>query len=269
MGSVLLAVVVVVGASMSAYADLRIVWTGEIYESELLLKRNRMAVWPTENAEGEEQEFIFIDCSARELIFARNGRYWQGSVEEFSAEVHRMFGEIAVPEFDEDMPEELKQLMSALFAQRGSPDEVDVRVVRQGDETVNGFAAASYRVETGMNGVWKVFEHLWMSRDVHRQVQAEVGSCALIWFEVYGDLMSAIPFFPKDAAAVFRNAEYRALYEQGFPVKSVVNMEVFGSVMELESHVMEVSRDPLPDELFTVPAGYERVFELADVFGDA
>ena len=92
MGSVLLAVVVVVGASMSAYADLRIVWTGEIYESELLLKRNRMAVWPTENAGRGRAGVHLYRLQRGELIFARNGRYWQGSVEEFSAEVHRMFG---------------------------------------------------------------------------------------------------------------------------------------------------------------------------------
>lgn len=267
-GSVLLAVVVVMGASVSTYADLRIVWGGELNESEVLLKRGRMAVLPTENVDPEEADYIYIDCDGQELTFARAGRYWQGTVAEFSAELDDMFGDLMSQAFDEDMPEELKQMLAQMFGGTGSAADVDVRVIRQGEESVQGFTAAAYRVETGTDGVWKVFEELWMSSDLQRQVRAEVGSCSRIWFEVYGSLMASLPFFPKDAAAVFQSRDYLGLYEDGFPVRSILNLEVFGSIVELESYVVEVSRDALPDHLFTVPAGYVRVDDLGDVFGD-
>lgn len=68
--------------------------------------------------------------------------------------------------------------------------------------------------------------------------------------------------------AVLASPDYQALMKLGYPVRSKESVPgLFGQSMEFLSEVVEISREPISDDAFTVPSGYQRVDSVFEVFG--
>lgn len=55
--------------------------------------------------------------------------------------------------------------------------------------------------------------------------------------------------------------------ERALPVRCITQFVIFGMTLEVETYMSEVSKEPIPEDLFVVPAGYTRVDDLATVLG--
>ncbi len=187
-----------------------------------------------------------------------DGRYWQGSIEEFQAAVHAWFDDVL-----SQIPPE-----AAAFLGAGGTGAAGVRLTRVGTDTVAGYEATQYLVEYNDGGGWQTYENVWVSADLMREIQREAGRCVTDMLEFQKSLEAALSFFTGSAAAaVFSSPDYAALMASAFPVRTVSQFAVFGMTFESDLVVTEVSNDRIPDELFTVPVGYTRVDDLASVLG--
>lgn len=256
------------GATGVGLADLRIVDESEGVRTETLFKNNRIAVT---NPAGFNT-MLYCDVQEIVLMSPLDQRYWQGSVSEVQAAVEAMFspeGMGALFGLDDDVAGDVDfgQLFGALFGAGGqdSAEPLQVRVSRVGEDTIAGYAAEHYVVETGRGGEWDVFEEVWISPALFAEVNREVGACMSMMMEVQSELLSGFGIGVDDLDAVLTSEEYLALTERGYPVRSKESTSFFGMTFEIVSEVVEVSRDPIPDSAFAVPAGYERVENLMDL----
>lgn len=247
------------GVTSPGLADLRIVTVTEGERTELLFKENRIGM-PAMDAGS-----MFLQCDTGELTMlspAAGGRYWQGHISEFQSLFDNLFGDLTG---DQGMPD-LSGAFGALFGSAAPAAEVGVRVTKVGDETVAGYAAEHYRVETGSGNQWRVYEEIWVSRDLMRLVEAEVGTCVAMMTELTGALSEIAPFGLGEIEAVINSSEYQALTANAMPVRSITSMNMFGMTFDVASEVVEVSTETIPDAAFSVPAGYRRVNSPIEIF---
>ncbi|MBO8140753.1 MAG: hypothetical protein H0Z37_01060 [Firmicutes bacterium] len=202
-------------------------------------------------------------CANDRLAFvnsASGGIYWEGTLNELneglSQRIEQVFEEAGVGEAD------WMALMGLGLAQ-----EVDVRVTRGEQVEVNGYETTYYLVEyRSGDGPWKTVEETWMSRELLEVVKEEVGDCYRQSYEIIGEIGNLMGLGMVEAAAVMTHPNYLDLYNQGVAVRSRSRLELLGIVTEVEMQIVEVTRDPLPDELFQIPEGYRRVDNPLAVF---
>lgn len=266
MAAAALAAWLCIGAAASA--DLRVVLEDdEGYTTEYLMKNNLMAILHGDGG------FHLIDCNAGlfMIVDPASETYWRGTPDELARQLEVDVDE-AMSAIEEEIPEELAGLFGALFGGGGgAPDAV--RAIRLDSEPVAGYDAERYLVEYRQDGKWRRFEELWVSPALLREVQSEVGACMnAVAYDAMNALMSVFSsgagFGGLDALAyVSASPEYRAVQEKGFPVRTQTVVEIFGFSVEVTTELTEVSREPLDDEMFTVPAGYllvDDVWEMPD-----
>lgn len=248
------------GVTGSGFADIRIVSESEEGRTETLFKQNRIAAPAADGA----NMLLFCDTGEITLISSTDvRRYWRGTVDEMKAEFDGFLGEATGGQ--DGMPD-LGSLLGGLF---GAPaaGEIQVRVSKVGDETIAGYAAEHYRVETGSNNEWQTYEETWIAADLMKEVTAEVGACVDIMLEIVGQMPALATFGMDELEAVLTSPDYQALMAKGFPVRSQQTMRIFGMSVETFSEVVAVSRDAISEDAFTVPVGYQRVNSLFEMFG--
>lgn len=256
----LMSLLFVVGVSATGFADLRIVTEYDDELSELLVKNGRIV------SRSDPQEWFMIDCVRDEITYVRGHRYWQGPTSEFAAPLEAQFEEIFQAAEDVDAAEEAAPIRGLFGDLLGSqkPETVQVRVTELGEETVAGYPAIQYRVETGDGSQWKTHEIISISSRLLWELEAEIGDCTRRLSDFSNQLQALIPL--GDSAAVHSDPTYLALFSQGYPVRSVMTITVFGFQVEMETVLVEVSRDPLDDSAFEVPSTYRRSENLSEFF---
>lgn len=255
------ACVVWLGVTSPGWADVRIVSESEGERTELLLRGNRIAA----PAMGVGR--FLLNCETGELTIVSSeggGRYWSGTADEFQRVFDQMFSGFTGGM--QGMPD-MGGALGGLFGGPQRTDEVRVRVTKVGEETIAGFRSEHYRVETGSGGQWKVYEEIWVSSDLLQLVKSEVGGCIDLMHDFTSGLSTMGPAGMGDTEAVMASPDYQALSEHGFPVKNHVTTSVFGTTINTVSEVVEVSRDPISEDAFTVPSGYRRVSSPLELFG--
>lgn len=247
------------GVSPVSFADVRIVMDSEGELDELLVKAGRV------RSELGNEQWMLIDCASDQLTIVGSGRYWQGSLSDFTAATVALAQE-ALSEVSADV--DVMGLLGQLFGGSAEPDSLEVRVTRLGTETIAGYAATEYHIETGSGANWKTYENVWVSTALLELLQGEVGQCVHLLIDFQESMMEVLPFLPDNLRAVMEDEAYRALQMEGYPVRTITQVEFFGMNIETVSEVVEVSRDPIPEDHFTVPAGYARVDNPMEIVMD-
>lgn len=255
------------GASGTGFADLRIVTEAEGERTETFFKGNRIASPMLDGS-----NFVFYcDVGQIAVISPRSSaQYWQGTFDDLRADIEALWDfDLGDDEGADDggMPD-LGALLGGLFGGGGDKEETQVRVTKKGSATVAGYAADHYVVETGSKNKWRVFEERWISADLLRELTAEVGTCIDYVLELEGALEGLSPFGLGDLEAVLASPDYQALMTKGFPVRSVQTLRIFGMETKLSDEVVEVSRERISEDVFTIPPGYKRVDSALQLFGD-
>lgn len=252
LGSALIALLLILGLNATTFADLRIVHQTEDEQTEVLVKNHRIR-WHL-----SLEDWVMIDCTQDQVTLVAPPRYWTGPTSELKEMLAEMQAIIA-----KDIASALEAgMIPGLPPAPARSEPPPVRVTRVGDDHVAGYRATEYRVETGGGSQWTTFERIWVSRDLLREVEDEVGRCIRVMIELSQQLAVLVPL--GDASAVYSDSSYQALFDQGFPVRSITTLSLFGTEWEIQSELVEVSRTGLDEALFTVPATYERSDSLAD-----
>lgn len=271
------------GATGVGLADLRIVETSEGGRTETLFKRNRV----TTNMDDDHRIILF--CERKELLIissSQGGRYWHGSFDTYEAELQNLFSVSAefFSSFDleafkelEDMEgieeidgfEDLTAILGELFSPNKSrqSEEISVSITKIGEETVAGYPAEHYVIVTGMGDQQRVFEELWVSETLLDEVKAEAAGCEEFMADVSDEFVGPMGDFGMgELAAVLNSPEYQALLERGYVVRRKEFFTgLFGDDYETLTEVVEVSNALIAEDIFEVPAGYQRVDSLIDV----
>lgn len=264
------------GVTGLGFADLRIVHETEGVRSETLFKGDRIAVL---NPDGFDTLFY---CDVQEIVMVSpygGGRYWQGSLDELLETFEAMFspegfgGLAGMFDDAEDMDDdelaalgELGDLFGALFGGGGDKSEpLQVRITKSGEDTVAGYAAEHYVVETGRGGTWDLYEEVWISPALMADLNREVGRCVSVMMDVQSSLVGTVSTGLDDLDAVMNSEEYLGLMERGYPVRTKEVTSFFGMTFETLAEVVEVSKESIPAGKFSVPAGYTRVGSPVEV----
>lgn len=255
LGGALVALLLIAGVSVTSFADLRIITESDDERFEMLVKDGRIM------SRGDLSAWLILDCALEEVTYVYFSHYWQGPIAEFAAALDAEFAKLV--QGDADVAE-VPEFLGALFSSSTS-GTTQVRVTPLGEETVAGYGATQYRVETGDGSQWKTHELVSISSDLLREIEAEIGDCTFVMMDLSQQLASLVPL---GDTAVYSDPAYRALFGQGYPVRSITKMTMFGIDFEVESAVVEVSRDPLHDSEFAVPATSRRVDNLSTFFRD-
>lgn len=262
-------------ATWTGYADLRIVEHTDGERMETLYKGNRIA------AQLDVGLSTVFMCETGEFIMmssSRGGRYWQGDIAAYQEELNELYQESAdllsgLGDFSDfgdfgDLGD-----MGALFGElfgggNQAAEEIHVKVTKVGEDTVAGYAAEHYIVETGSGNDWRVYEEIWVSTALFDEIAAEVGACVDFMLEISEELSAATGGFAMDEIdAVLASPEYQALMERGYPVRVKQSIRgLFGQTTQSLNEVIEVNRDPILEDAFVVPSGYRRVDHFFEVF---
>lgn len=250
------------GLTAVGFADLKIVTETDGAPSETLYKSNRIAA-----PMGDGSNMILY-CDVGEVAIVSSPdvqRYWRGTFGEIRTAFEQLFSEAMAGADDEDMPD-LGALFGALFG-GGDDEEILVRISPDGGDTVAGYRADRYVVETGRDGDWRVHEEVWISSDLLREVTGEVGACVEIMFDLQAELLGGVSIGMDELEAVLASSDYQALMQRGFPVRNKQTLRMFGMAVETLTEVVDVSRDKLGEDAFTVPSGYTRVSSPLELLG--
>lgn len=253
--AVLVACLVLFGVADVGWADLRIVEKSEDGQTETLYSNNKIVVPMPDGSK------TMLFCDIGELVMvspSRTGRYWQGSFDDFRTSIEQLF---ATDDEEEDVGlGDLGALFGALFGgEEDDEGETAVRITQAGKATILGYEADHYVVETGSDGNWRVYEELWMSPVLFDELAAEAPKCIDMILEVQGELMPGFATGFTDLDEVIQSAEYQELWTRGFPVRRKDIMSFFGMSFETVREVVEVSRDTIAEDVFSIPSGYTRV----------
>lgn len=259
--AVLSAAVLWAGLSAPGLADLRIVTDEGGMRHELLLKRGQLAT-----SRGGDFRFV-VDCDAGVVTVISSPEkktYWRGSGDELARQVGDiMRGALeSAPQTGDAPGFDLSTILGT------GPRSVEVRVNRMGTDTVAGYDAVHYQVQyREEGGDWRTHEDVWVSSGLLRDVEAEVGGCLNQLLSLSDVMESLTPAAMGAAGAVMADPAYKALSHEGYRVRSRSQMQVFGVEINVNSEVVEVSRQPVPADAFTVPAGYRQVDNVVDLMG--
>lgn len=212
---------------------------------------------------------------------SRSGRYWQGNIATYQDELEQEFNDLlqATSDVFADFGDfgafgdlgdlgDVGALLGELFGGGSPDDEIRVRVTKAGEDTVAGYSAERYTVETSRGDDWRVFEEIWISSDLLKEVAAEASACVDIMSDVSSEISSAIDAFGIDEMeAVLASPDYQALLKRGYPVRIKQTMRgLFGETVESISEVVDVIKGPISEDAFIVPSGYRRVDSFFEVF---
>lgn len=237
--------------SATAFADLRIravdVFWGEEAVTDLYLTRSAIRIAP---AAGISEILL---CATDEMILlspADGGVYWRGSRTELAETFAAWFAEMF-----QSMPPELVEFMGG-----SAPASVDVRITRQGEDVIAGYDAVHYLIEYDDGTGWREAENVWISERLMREIEAEAGDCVMRFMELQWSLENTLTALGTDAVlAAATHSDYRALLAQGFPMRNVVDVDMFDVPVTMETMVQEVSKESIPADVFAVPDHYRRV----------
>lgn len=251
--------------SVPALADLRIRTADvdnimdETSHTELLVKQSRIRMLLPD---GSGQIFDCPTGLVTMISSPEDGVYWQGTMADMAEMLADMFGSVM---------EELPPGLEFLFGDTGGTGEVNVRVTTIGSDTIAGYDATHYLVEYDEGNGWKTYQNVWVSRQLMQELLAEAGPCihdVYDWQRTLSELTGFFDLFGLGAvAAVASHPDYMALMQDAYLVRSVQPFAIFGIEFEVESAVVEVSKEPLSEDLFTVPAGYTPVEDASALFG--
>lgn len=264
------------GSTWPGFADIRIVEQFEGGRTETLFKGNRMA---SQIDVGTKTIFLCESGQMTVMSTDQGGRYWQGNITAYKEELTELLsassdlidglGDL------EDMGDfgdfgEIGAFFEELFGGGKEAAQIQVRVTEAGVDNIAGYAAEHYIVETNSGNEWKVYEEIWISRDLFKEIAAEAPACPDLMVELMSDFSSGIGSFGlAEMDAVLASPDYRALMERGYPVRSKQSIPgLFGETMELLNEVVEVTKDTIAEDAFTVPAGHRQVgsfFEVIDM----
>lgn len=254
------------GVTAVALADLRITTESETVipgmptlpgmdfgdgdEQQIFMKNNRIVLLD------EEGTRFVVDCAAGEfaMVADSHNAYWQGTVAAFVDELGAAFDMMGgAGDGEANWAEEM-------FGSGRDAYAVGVRTVRVGEEKVAGYDAVHYRVEYEQDGEWHLFDNVWLSPSLLRQVEIEVGSCLNTVFVEMQQLLVAMAIGEgNEMWSVMTSPEYMALAAEGYPVRNEQVIETFGMRVETTTEVVDVSADTLAEELFAIPDHYERI----------
>src|SRR5690625_2061995 len=166
------------GATWTGFADLRIVEQLDGERTETLFKGNRMAS-PMEDG---TKTVLFCETGELTMISSSQlGRYWQGNITTFQEELDDLLGASA-DAFGE--MGDLGALFGELFGGGSQVEETLVKVTKVGEETIAGYAAEHYIVETGNGNNWRVYEEIWIASDLLKEISAEGAACVDLMFDL-------------------------------------------------------------------------------------
>lgn len=255
---VMVVALLVAGLSSVGFADLRIVVDNDSDTEEIFFKNGWLR-----STTGDGQ-WMIIDCSSSELTVVDAGRYWQGSITDFTGATTAATEELFTGEGADMMA-----LLGQLFGGSGDSEPVGVRLTRVGTDTIAGFEATEYHVETGTGSQWQTYENIWMSTSLMELINREVGQCFHLMLDFEQTMIDVFSFMPDDMMAVVKSEEYRRLYVDAYPMRTTTKAEFFGMTFEMVSEVVEVNVSPLSEDLFRVPAGYKRMDNPMEMLFDS
>lgn len=251
---IVLTLVAIVGlTSGTAFADIHIVLEsttsiggrpsfGDDEDGQEIFMGNGRVLIPS--AEGEQ--FLFLcDIGEFAMLTRDRGHYWQGTVDAFLAEVQDIFDMVWDEPFD---------WVDEMYGTGRDEYAFPIRTVPVGTERVDGYDTVHYRVEFEKNGAWQLYEELWLAPDLLKEIEAEVGPCFNHLVQEGQTVMVGLAIGEaNDMWYIMTSPEYRALFEEGFPVRSASVVEQFGTRIETTTTVGEVGREALPEDMFVIP----------------
>lgn len=237
--------------------------TGE----QTLVSRGRLKFVPKETAEPT----LVLDLARARMWIADPTRrtFWEGTVDEYCTGVRAMMGGgIAGVEqqMKEQMagmsPAEREQMQKMLDAMKGggrpsggAPRKVTVERGAR-DEPVAGLSARRYRVLAD----GKLYEELWLTTDPAFVRELDLARTPETFGRMRACLVGASAHGAGDS--VEESAEYRALFQQGWLLRSVNH----GAGGAGGRSTVKVEARDIPDAQFAPPPGFRRA-PLAEVFG--
>lgn len=207
---------------------------------------------------------MMVNCATEQVTILDERQYWEGSVAELSAALEEAIKEALEPV---QATPGLPSFLGGLFGSSAKPAAIEVRVTQVGSATVAGYQATQHRVETRQGSNWKTYEDVWVSSALMQEVKAEVGNCVSVITDLGQQLTALAPFGMDEVSAVLKSSAYQALFDTGYPVRTVSKFQIFGISVDIENEVVEVNRNPIPEGLFAVPNGYRRVDSPTALFG--
>ena len=237
--------------------------TGE----QTLIARGRLKFVPKEAGEPT----LVLDLAAARMWISDPTRrtFWEGTVDEYCTGVRAMIaGGLAGAEqqMKERMAgmspaerEQVQKMMEAMKGSARSPGAAPAKVtVERGarDEPVAGMSARRYRVFAD----GKLYEELWLTTDPAFIRELDLTRTP----ETFGRMRACLVGAAQSAGeSVEDSAEYRALFQQGWPLKSVNH----GAGGAGGRSAVKIDTRDIPDAQFAPPSGFRRA-PLAEVFGD-
>lgn len=225
---------------------------------QTLLSRGRLKVAP-KRAEGHS---MMLDVGRARMWVADAGRraYWEGPVEEYCQAVQGTMAAVdkQMAEAMKDLPPAQRDQMTQMLKQMGrggAPGPAPRVTIERTSETqtIAGLPARRYRVLT--NG--KLYEELWLTTDTALLRELDLGRAP----ETFGRMFACMIGGGGDR--VEATTEYRQVYAQGWPLKSVYHGDGGGSTRLM---VTRVEQRDVPEQEFTPPAGF-RPTPLAELLG--
>lgn len=236
---------------------------------QTLLAAGRVKIAPT----SPDAPTFMLDMTRARLWVANPGQrtFWEGTVDEYCANVKGLVVGGAMAGMDKALEEQLKDLspaererLQALMKGAGRPPtaaggpagQVRVTVERTAQmETIAGWSTRKYRVLAD----GKLHEELWLTSDA--TVARELAAARVS--DTFGRMMGCMLGAQPAAGGVENSAEYRQLYAQGWPLRSVYYGAGGASG---RSTVIKAERRDIAEREFATPAGYRRA-PFAEVFG--
>lgn len=151
--------------SGSAMADVHIRTVQSVLGVEgaqdVLVKQSRTRVIMPD---GSGQIFF---CATGELVVLtppEDGRYWQGSLEEYATLIQETIDQAFA-----QVPPEAAAFFS--FDQTGQTGTADVRITRVGGDSIAGYAATEYLIEYNDGSGWQTYQNIWLSEELMGEIQ--------------------------------------------------------------------------------------------------
>lgn len=174
--------------------------------------------------------------------------FWSGTVDQYVAEMRKTRARAAKKRRGKDVADEAESHVDP----KSLPP---VTVTKTNEtETIAGHPTRKYEVRVNN----ELFEELWIAEDLNLSGDLDPKK-----FLAYQKKMGAamLGSSAKSYNALYRNAEYEKLLEEGFVLRSITHHIAGG----FERKAVAVKQEEIPASEFEVPDSYRRV-RLSDVF---
>jgi hypothetical protein len=205
---------------------------------------------------------VVLDMPRARIWVAHPGArtFWEGTIDEYCASVKGLVGaaRAGMEEATKGLSPAEREQIQALMKAAGAAPPAKLRVVveRTADtETIAGWPTRKYRVLAD----GRLREELWLTSDAGVAREFEVARAP----QTFGRMMACMLDGQPTGAGVEDSAEYRQLYAQGWPLRSVFYGAGGASG---GSTVTKAERRDIPEREFATPAGFRRA-PFAEVVG--